>query len=30
MEAFHLLHYAEKLHHAIDHEMKGNLGEEIS
>lgn len=30
MERQELLHYAEKLHHAIDHEMKGNLGDEIT
>lgn len=30
LEPHHLAHLAEKLHHAIDHEMRGNLGEEIA
>ncbi len=29
-ESIHLLHMAHKLHHAVDHEMKGQLGENVA
>jgi uncharacterized protein (DUF697 family) len=30
MERHELMHYAKELHHAIDHEMKTNLGNEVT